>query len=319
MDLVPSPPQCPLLSETGMRDIGTLSVDEYHALERRWERFLRHQVRDVVLCKYHHQWLWTAMPCGMSRYTSDFHEVADTFRNSSRLEDCRLCDLFNKGPTPHRLSKMIFRLHQCRFTMGTTGWQPLAEIVTDSNAIDHVLRMKFPGIEQIRGQKPRKINPAQVDYGLLSTWIKKCTQQHKTFRCQPQSELIPGFKLIDCRTRTVTKICEQGCQYIALSYVWGDTVRDDKDHPSYPRTIEDAITVTVALGFHYLWVDRYVRATDGRDSKDMLLTMILVHRSIQQSREGVADITDGTDLFPVTTMYYCSYGHRSELWPAGRQ
>jgi hypothetical protein len=55
---------------------------------------------------------------------------------------------------------------------------------------------------------------------------------------------------------------------VALSYVWGKarcgSAREkDQYHshdgalPPLPATIEDAMTVTVKLGFRYLWVDKY--------------------------------------------------------------
>jgi hypothetical protein len=214
---------------------------------------------------------------------------------------------------------MRFRLQQCHVSIGTTGWQPLAELVNDDYTVSLRFCLKFLVNEQIRGQKPRKVNSAQIDYNLLSTWIKKYTQQHEPSRCQPQAKPIPGFKVIDYRTRRVIKISERECQYVALSYVWGDAVPDDEDPQSYPPTIEDAITFTVTQGYHYLWVDRYVRATTNRDSNSVSLTMTTVHQSIQRRKEDVADTTHGTDLFPVTTMHYRSYRHRSKLWPAGRQ
>jgi hypothetical protein len=196
MDLVPSPPQCPLLSELEMRDLNTLSGKEADDLRRQWERFLRHHVRNVILCEYHHTWLWTAMPDGLSQYSSDFEMKEKSFRDSSQLENCRLCDLFSEGPTPYRLWKMVLKLQQCHVSIGTTGWQPLAEIVIDGNAPERVFRIKFPGIEQTRGQKPRSMTSAHINYDLLSTWIKKCTQQHRTSRCQPPADLIPGLRLL---------------------------------------------------------------------------------------------------------------------------
>jgi hypothetical protein len=43
-----------------------------------------------------------------------------------------------------------------------------------------------------------------------------------------------------------------------LSYVWGGTKSSGKDQDKFPATICDAITVTVQLGYRYLWVDQYV-------------------------------------------------------------
>jgi hypothetical protein len=47
--------------------------------------------------------------------------------------------------------------------------------------------------------------------------------------------------------------------YVALSYVWGNACHASTRSLPKPasRTIEDAIIVTRALGFRYLWIDRY--------------------------------------------------------------
>lgn len=50
------------------------------------------------------------------------------------------------------------------------------------------------------------------------------------------------------------------CAYVALSYVWGTAQfpGPEKQDGQFPATIEDSIVVSLALGFEYLWVDRYV-------------------------------------------------------------
>jgi hypothetical protein len=70
---------------------------------------------------------------------------------------------------------------------------------------------------------------------------------------------VPGFKVIDCQTRRVIETAQQGCQYVALSYVWGSQTPIKHALGSYPKTVEDAMEVCLILGFRYLWVDQYVR------------------------------------------------------------
>jgi hypothetical protein len=53
------------------------------------------------------------------------------------------------------------------------------------------------------------------------------------------------------------------CQYVALSYVWGDlepgpSVEHGILPAQLPRTIEDSILATRLLGYRYLWIDKYV-------------------------------------------------------------
>jgi len=51
-------------------------------------------------------------------------------------------------------------------------------------------------------------------------------------------------------------------EYVALSYLWGDSARNPLGNPTLasgpgPRTIEDSIAAVRRLGLRYLWIDRY--------------------------------------------------------------
>lgn len=69
---------------------------------------------------------------------------------------------------------------------------------------------------------------------------------------------------------------------MTLSYVWGahdrlELGRNDFSITSCPRTILDAISCTKALGFQYLWIDRYCidQATyEGRDQQISVMHLI---------------------------------------------
>jgi hypothetical protein len=71
-------------------------------------------------------------------------------------------------------------------------------------------------------------------------------------------------RLIDCTKREII-LNDQHMPYIALSYVWGETVqgveRSATGRPiipaTIPQTIADAMVVVRSLGMKYLWVDRY--------------------------------------------------------------
>ncbi|KAK0750833.1 heterokaryon incompatibility protein-domain-containing protein, partial [Schizothecium vesticola] len=68
------------------------------------------------------------------------------------------------------------------------------------------------------------------------------------------------MKLIDCQTHTIVSAAPS-MQYLALSYVWGQGPVEKYTYPHLPDplppTIKDAITVTLKLGYQYIWVDRY--------------------------------------------------------------
>lgn len=76
--------------------------------------------------------------------------------------------------------------------------------------------------------------------------------------------MLPGMKVIDCFSRHVVT-APPGCDYVALSYVWGSITsrRGDErfqvylDEHSLPQTVQDAMNVVRVLGMQFLWVDRY--------------------------------------------------------------
>jgi hypothetical protein len=185
---------------------------------------------------------------------------------------CRLCKVFSEPPFVQVSLAMGFTLRQGRMTVGKTAWQPYAEVEPASASHHKIFRLEFPGSERIRGEKSRRISPTEIDYELLLGWLNKCRQEHEAAYCWPEHKVIPGIKFIDCHTRCVVD-AERGCQYVTLSYVWGSTIASGDTPGSYPPTIEDAITVTVALGFRYLWVDRCVRLSRGRHNSNALLTV----------------------------------------------
>ncbi|EIW54647.1 HET-domain-containing protein [Trametes versicolor FP-101664 SS1] len=101
--------------------------------------------------------------------------------------------------------------------------------------------------------------------------IDECVHGHKRCkRLSPPSPLLPT-RLVDCSDpalpRLVLTTGERG-EYIALSYVWGEEKPYQTAISSgvsiyehgiassiLPQTVRDAISVTHALGFQYLWVD----------------------------------------------------------------
>lgn len=103
--------------------------------------------------------------------------------------------------------------------------------------------------------------PEKINYDLLRGWVRHCDLNHtKCRQSHDRKLLVPGFQVIDCRTRKIVQITSNDLSYVVLSYVWGQQGAMSSTGADFPRTIEDSITVTVALGHQYLWVDKYVRA-----------------------------------------------------------
>ncbi|PSS13341.1 hypothetical protein M430DRAFT_106035, partial [Amorphotheca resinae ATCC 22711] len=103
---------------------------------------------------------------------------------------------------------------------------------------------------------------ARPNYNTIDEWLSYCSQNHP--RCQPQcSSGLRSITLLDVHTRRLVQYPSadgQGCDYIALSYVWGSTpqqtISKTKALPeNLPRTISNAMTAVNELGKRYLWVD----------------------------------------------------------------
>ncbi|PTB41732.1 uncharacterized protein TrAFT101_009654 [Trichoderma asperellum] len=105
-----------------------------------------------------------------------------------------------------------------------------------------------------RGIWGREIGKS-ADLGLVREWLHFCDTHHQG-RCsrRPIQAEIKGFRLIDCG-QSPPRVVEAslGEDYVALSYVRGDTQEDG----NWPRVVRDAATVALELGFRYLWVDRF--------------------------------------------------------------
>ncbi|KAH8723619.1 heterokaryon incompatibility protein-domain-containing protein [Phaeosphaeriaceae sp. PMI808] len=121
--------------------------------------------------------------------------------------------------------------------------------------------------------RPRLVNPKHVDFSMLKAWLQFC-KDHHTYTCSPSSGYqVLGLKVIDCKTRQIVQ-AENDFRYVALSYVWGAAVLEERDKNVFPATIEDSIRTTLNLGFRYLWVDKYcIDQTDKNERHHQILNM----------------------------------------------
>jgi hypothetical protein len=108
---------------------------------------------------------------------------------------------------------------------------------------------------------PRIVSPIAIDFTILRGWLSHCKAEHGAVCQSARHRNLTGFKVIDCQSRCVVEAPDR-CEYTALSYVWGrpSTSSGKILDNSMPATIQDSITVTLALGIKYIWIDRYVRA-----------------------------------------------------------
>ncbi|KAF2741999.1 HET-domain-containing protein [Sporormia fimetaria CBS 119925] len=141
----------------------------------------------------------------------------------------------------------------------------------------------------------QKLYPEYVDFKRVRCWLIEC---HALFA---ESTLnhhlsVRGLRLIDCRNRTLVA-APLDSHFVALSYVWGHRVEGQGpqiplEAGEQPRTIEDSITVTLALGYRYLWIDRYcIDKGNVEDKHEQVQQM----GTIYSSASGVLVATSGKD------------------------
>lgn len=113
----------------------------------------------------------------------------------------------------------------------------------------------------MRGYKPTAAN-----LDVVKEWLSVCNTTHVVKCCKQNRQYVRNLKVIDCARRVIVA-APPDCSFVALSYVWGPpSAQPDLISTSLdivlPPTIEDSITVTRELGLTYLWIDRYVSASN---------------------------------------------------------
>jgi hypothetical protein len=110
-----------------------------------------------------------------------------------------------------------------------------------------------------------------LNFKEIKSWLKHCENRHKDcIAAAKDAKPRPTkyFVVIDVRSRCLVK-APSYCRYLALSYVWGSAVQLSvgKENVAVysregalranllPKTINDALLLTQALGERYLWVD----------------------------------------------------------------
>lgn len=223
----------------------------------------------------------TKLDCILGRY--DGHKVYRDLGTQRELSEssCPLCRIFGSGrPVDQHFEGHLWLSCLCkvdgdRGIFGPRYHSPYFEV---SHSRHPLCQSK-----QRRGQLfvithkdetrfllgPRALNVNGIDYTVLRQWLDACRTHHTPEQqeshlnagiCSPAYRVpVPGFRLIDCLKRQVINaLGGADLQYVALSYVWGRSKPAELDLNALSPTIEDSLTVCVALGFRYLWVDRYV-------------------------------------------------------------
>lgn len=141
----------------------------------------------------------------------------------------------------------------------------------------------------VRSLTVHRLQADKIDFRRARSWINTCAKHHGK-RCSPGARRhIPFFRLIDCETRDIVDGQSKTDHFVALSYVWGPssgqtgTVNHShvgKGHAQ--RVVEDAICVTLALGYRYLWVDRHCITNEHQEIRQaQLLSMDAVYENAE--------------------------------------
>ncbi|KAI0190371.1 heterokaryon incompatibility protein-domain-containing protein [Xylaria flabelliformis] len=154
---------------------------------------------------------------------------------------------------------------------------------------------------------PRPI-PEYYEPKLICDWICYCQKYHKD--CLSNSHIDRDLHLIDCNSRRV-ELAANGDQYVALSYVWGsyntqlecETQHAGTELPvALPKVIEDAISVTRALGYNYLWVDKYCIDQNNRNTKhDQIRQMHIIYEKAELTIVAACGVDQDSGLVGVST------------------
>ena len=90
-------------------------------------------------------------------------------------------------------------------------------------------------------------------------------------------------RLIEIETRKLVEYPGPDCEYVTLSYVWGDVIQDNYELgdtlKTLPRTLEDALSFTRKLGKRYIWIDSVcINQSDEQDKANQINRMWSIYR-----------------------------------------
>lgn len=170
-------------------------------------------------------------------------------------------------------------------------YKPVLRVHGDRNGFTAIHRRGTP---EPQVYAPQIISPL-LDLSLVRYWLHYCKDHHKRL-CSLKTKGATELHLIDCRSLEVIPAPDQAI-YTALSYVWGvptattDPLKSTLLHrangrrlPSpLPAIIVDAISVTIGLGFHFLWVDRYCIDQDNHSKHQQINQMDSIYQNAEMT------------------------------------
>jgi hypothetical protein len=196
--------------------------------------------------------------------------------------------------------------------------QPQRVFEVDPTALDNldIVGPLFPSRHKLDVERcisVFSINSDKVEFSIVRRWLQLCSRYHGDSCSSSEVPNIPGFQLLNFKTTKLEPYIPR-MKFIALSYVWGRNVNEqmhqnnEHGHFFLPRTIEDALKVTLELGFQYLWVDRYCKPRHDDRVKHMQIanmdliyscaTLTIVAASGQTSAFGLPGVSRSRFIQP---------------------
>jgi hypothetical protein len=129
----------------------------------------------------------------------------------------------------------------------------------------------------------REIDSHETKVDMILGWINACVKNHDASCLPVPTTDLEEVRFIDVESRQVVKYPGPDCEYVALSYVWGDVTQGvyklgDILH-ALPRTLEDAISFTKKLGKRHIWVDSLcIDQSDAQDKANQIDRMWSIYR-----------------------------------------
>jgi heterokaryon incompatibility protein (HET) len=227
--------------------------------------------------------------------------IADIGKSQKTLQRarCAMCRFFGsvfetalRDNGPYRFQRFQLRAYSAKHEFMDYDSREMKE-VTDTTLLgvvseDHVLAtLKDTGYLYLtpanQQQQPifgaRLLQSESFYVKFAADCLAYCQTNHGR-RCRPsKTASLVNLRVIDCQTRAIVD-APPGCQYLALSYVWGQCTSTSLDDA--PRVVNHSIDVTQALHFRYLWIDRYcIDQSNDIDKDSQILQMDMIYSGAQ--------------------------------------
>ena len=129
----------------------------------------------------------------------------------------------------------------------------------------------------------RRIDFHDINVDLILSWVRSCLERHDEACLPVPTKELEEIRLIEVETRKVVKYPGPECDYIALSYVWGDVTQENyrlgDTLKMLPKTLEDSLLFTKKLGKGYIWIDSVcIDQSDEQDKTTQIDRMWSIYR-----------------------------------------